>query len=74
MRATHIEVTESLNTDSFVHALRRFVNRRGHTKMIRSDNGTNLCAREREIREAINDLSHREIEKFSSSKEYRLEI
>ena len=49
MRAAHIEVTESLDTDSFVNALRRFINHRGHLKIIRSDNGTNLCAGEREI-------------------------
>lgn len=49
MTATHIEVTESLDTDLFVNALRRFINCRGHPKMIRSDNGTNLNAGEREI-------------------------
>ena len=54
MRATHIEVTESLETDSFINALRRFISRRGMPKMIRSDNGTNLTGGEREIREAIN--------------------
>ena len=64
MRATHIEVTESLDTYSFVYTLWRFINRRGHPKMIRSDNGTNLCAGEREIRAAINDWNHRKIEKF----------
>ena len=49
MTATHIEVTESLDTDLVVNALRRFINCRGHPKMIRSDNGTNLNAGEREI-------------------------
>ena len=29
-----------------------------------SDNGTNLCAGEREIREAINDWNHQKIERF----------
>ena len=55
MRATHIEVTESLETDSFINALRRFISRKGMPKMMRSDNGINLSGGEREIREAIND-------------------
>ena len=64
IRAAHIEATESLDTDSYVNELRRFINRRGHPKIIRSDNSINLCAGEREIREAINDWNHRKIEKF----------
>ena len=67
-RAAHIEVTDSLDTDSFVSALRRFINRRGHPKTIRSDNGTNLCAGEREIREAINDWNIRKSRRFSAKK------
>lgn len=55
MRATHIAVTESLETDSFINALRRFISRRGMPKMMRSDNGINLSGGEREICEAIND-------------------
>ena len=75
MRATHIEVTESLDTYSSVNTLRRFINRRGHPKMIRSDNGTNLCPGEREIRAAINDwIEPSEDREVSSAKEYRLEI
>ena len=54
MRAVHIEVTHTLETDSFINALRRFTSRRGTPKLIRSDNGTNLVGAEKEIREAIN--------------------
>jgi len=53
MRATHIEVTESLERDSFINVPRRFISRRGMPKMIRIDSGTNLTGGEREIREAI---------------------
>nr|XP_027237831.1 uncharacterized protein LOC113828955 [Penaeus vannamei] len=41
-RAVHIEVMDSMETDSFINALRRFTARRGPVKSIRSDNGTNL--------------------------------
>ena len=47
VRTTHIEVTETLETDSFINALRRF-EERGIPKMLRSDNGTNLSGGERE--------------------------
>ena len=39
IRAIHIEVAHSLDTESFINALRRFVSRRGTPEEIRSDNG-----------------------------------
>ena len=54
IRAVHIEVAHSLETDSFLMALRRFIARRGQVKEIRSDNGTNFTGGERELRESIN--------------------
>ena len=41
-RAVHIEVTNVLDTDSFIQALKRFIARRGPVRSIRSDNGTNF--------------------------------
>ena len=41
-RAVHLEVAASLNTDSYINALRRFIARRGQVTKMRSDNGTNL--------------------------------
>ncbi|XP_068675491.1 uncharacterized protein [Montipora foliosa] len=74
MRATHIEVTESLDTDSFIDALRRFISRRGCPRIIRSDNGTNLSAGENEIRDAINTWNHQKIEKYIQQKGHPMEI
>lgn len=37
-RAVHLKVAASLDTDSYINALRRFIARRGHVKKIRSDN------------------------------------
>ncbi|XP_031729760.1 uncharacterized protein LOC116397960 [Anarrhichthys ocellatus] len=42
VRAVHIEVIESLDTSSFINALRRFLAVRGPVKHIRSDRGTNF--------------------------------
>ena len=60
-RAVHIEIANSLETDSFLNALRRFIARRGPVREIRSDNGTNFVGAERELREAIKEMNHDEI-------------
>ena len=57
VRAIHLEVAASLDTDSYILALRRFIARRGQVNSIRSDNGTNLVGAERELREAINSFN-----------------
>ena len=64
IRTTHIEVAESLETDSFINALRRFISRRGMPKVIRSDNITNLCGGERELREAAVNWNQQKIRSF----------
>ncbi|XP_069992561.1 uncharacterized protein [Penaeus vannamei] len=52
-RAVHIEVMDSMETDSFINALRRFTARRGPVKSIRSDNGTNLVGAEKVLRQEL---------------------
>ncbi len=60
-RAVHIEVTASLDTDSFLLALRRFVARRGPVVQIRCDNGTNFVGAERELRDALAEMQRKDI-------------
>ena len=60
----HIEVAHSLDTDSFINAMRRFISRRGRPKEIRSDNGSNFVGSKKELREAINHLNHQQIHEF----------
>ncbi|XP_006818607.1 uncharacterized protein LOC102806053 [Saccoglossus kowalevskii] len=62
IRAIHIEVAQSLDTDSCINAVRKFIARRGGAKVLRSDNGTNFIGAERELRQAINDWNHTKIE------------
>jgi hypothetical protein len=61
-RAIHLEVAFSLDTDSCIHALRRFVCRRGQVKHIRSDNGTNLVGAQVELKKALMTLNETKIQ------------
>ena len=54
-RAIHIEVSFSLDTDSFIHTLERFIARRGGPKEIWSDNGTNFIGAQKELKKAIQE-------------------
>ncbi|CAC5382832.1 unnamed protein product [Mytilus coruscus] len=53
IRAVHLEIAHSMDTDSCINAIRRLISRRGNPEFIRSDNGTNLVGAEREMREEI---------------------
>ena len=55
-RAVHIEVLSSINTDSFLMALRRFISRRGKPAELLSDQGTNFRGGDRELQEAFPTL------------------
>lgn len=55
IRAIHIEVVNSLEADSFIQALQRFISRRGLPQMIRSDNGTNFVGACKEIGRSIEE-------------------
>ena len=66
LRAIHIEVASSLQTDSFIQALRRFIARRGGIRQLRSDNGTNFRGADNELRRAISELDQEKIGAFLS--------
>ena len=51
-RAIHIEVVRSLDTDSCLVAINRFIARRGKPATIISDNGTNFVGSAREMKES----------------------
>ena len=61
VRAVHLEISHSLDTDSFILALRRFIARRGQVKEIRSDNGTNFKGAEKELHDTIADWNQAKI-------------
>ena len=61
-RAVHLDLLTDMSTDCFIMCLRRFKARRGHTKIIRCDNGGNFVGAERELREAFDKMDHRAIQ------------
>ena len=62
--AVHIEVTNSLDADSFILALRRFMARRGTLRSIWSDNGTNFVGAKNELQRALKEIKHDKINSF----------
>lgn len=55
-RAVHIEVANSLSTDSFINAYRRFVGRRGAVRQLRCDQGTNFVGATSELKAALAEM------------------
>lgn len=67
-RAVHIETANSLETDTFLNALRRFIARRGPVREIRSDQGTNLVGAERKLKLALQELDDTRLQNHLATK------
>ncbi|XP_046548628.1 uncharacterized protein LOC124258605 [Haliotis rubra] len=63
-RAIHIETTNSMSTDSFINALRRFITVRGPIRQLRSDQGTNFVGAQNELHgidsKRVSDFLHQQ--------------
>ena len=53
--AVHIEIAHSLDSDSMINALRRFISVRGYPEQIRSDQGSNFTKEDKELKQAIQE-------------------
>ena len=60
-RAIHLEVANTLDTNSFICALRRFICRRGPIRQLRSDQGSNFVGAKRELLNALEELDQLKI-------------
>ena len=65
-RAVHLEMAIALDTTSFLNAFSRFVSRRGTPSYVLSDNGTNFVARNKELKELVQQLNQERIVRESS--------
>ena len=62
--SVHIEVTNFLDADSFILALRRFMAKRGTVCSIWSDNETNFVDTRNELQQALKYMKHDKIKSF----------
>ena len=67
VRCVHLEVVEDCETDSFINAVRRFVNRRGAPTNMYSDNGTNFRGATSELKEFVLSLDKEAISDFATT-------
>ena len=63
-RAVHLELNGDISTDSIILSLRRFISRRGHVKIMKSDSGTNFVGAATEIKERLSILDQTKVEIF----------
>ena len=63
-RATHIEISPDYGTDSFLSALRRFMNIRRNPAKIRSDRGSQLVSANEELKRMILGLNLQQLREF----------
>ena len=63
-RAIHLEVTNKLDTDPFILALRRFLSTRGKVRTIRSDNGRNFVGANNEFKKALGEMDNSKIKSY----------
>ena len=60
-RAIHLETSYSLDTDSFINALRRFISQRGPIRQLRSDQGTNFVGARKQLAQALGEMDQERI-------------
>ena len=64
-RAVHVEVLESMDTSSFICALRRFFAIRGTASLLRCDRGTNFTGAKAELDKALAELDQHKVERYA---------
>ena len=62
-RAVHVDLSTDYSTDAFLQTVRRFACIRGWR--FRSDNGSQLVAATKELRDTVNELDHNRIERVA---------
>ena len=68
-RAVHLETLNTMETDSFISALRHFINRRGKVRKLCSDQGKNFVAARNELTDALQELNRDRVKGFLLTKE-----
>ena len=66
-RAIHIEVLETMESDSFICALRRFFAISGVSTVLRCDQGTNFVGAKSELEQAMKELDEKSIGHYAAT-------
>ncbi len=61
-RAIHLEVTTSMETDTFINVLDRVIAPRGNIKELWSDNGTNFVGANKELKRALLEIDQERVD------------
>jgi hypothetical protein len=61
-RAIHLDLSVDYSTDAFLQTLRRFACIRGWPKEFKSDNGSQLVAASKELKDVVQKLDHKKIQ------------
>jgi hypothetical protein len=69
-RAVHIEFLDSMNTDSCLNALRRFIAIRGKPKVVYSDNGRNFVGAARELKITFRSIAESSLADYASRQSF----
>ena len=64
-RAIHLELVESLDSDSFINVLQRFINRRGRPNTIVSDCGSNFKGAIQKLKLELSGLNQEKIANYT---------
>ena len=62
--AVHLEVANTMSTNSFMNALRKFIAMRGNMRILRSDNGTNFVGSQTKLSKAFQKMDNKRISSF----------
>ena len=63
-RAVHIEITNTIDADSFIMALHRFFARWGSVRSIWSDNEINFVGVNNELQKALKEMDHLKLKNY----------
>lgn len=62
--AVHLEITNSVETDSFLLALRTFIGLGKNIRQMRSGNGNNFVSTVKELRKTFREMDHAQIQRY----------
>ena len=63
----HIEIIHSLNSVSFIQALRQVIACSGNIRLLYSDNGTNFVGCANELKKAYKEMDNEMVQSFTQS-------